>query len=369
MEQPKGRILVVDDHPRNIAILQEILGHYRVATAASGEEALRIAPKFAPDLVLLDIMMPDMDGYETCRRFRANPQIAETKIIMVSAKAMVSERLAGYEAGADDYVIKPFDEDELVAKVRAYLRLKSVEELDRLKTDVLTLLGHETRTPLTTIFGPLELLKGDASLSDEHQQMLQMVEDGARRIHELVERAIHLSSLQAGLTHFDLSRHDLGAIVRESIAQIRATAETAGVELTLEGAGPFEVNCDAEQIQRSVSALLSNAVRHSPRPGRVTISLSARDACATLSVWDQGPGIPEHVLPHVFECFSVSDVSKHTSGQGLSLAIARAVVRSHGGMLSAENRLGGGAVFELQLPLAGATREEATQPAWKGARS
>jgi two-component system OmpR family sensor kinase len=183
--------------------------------------------------------------------------------------------------------------------------------------------------------------------------MLQMAEGGARRIHELVERAIHLSSLQAGLTHFELSCHDLGAIVRESITNIRPIAASAGVELTLEDAGLIEVNCDAEQIHESVATLLGNAVSHSPRLGKVEITLSARDARASLLVVDHGPGIPEHFLPHIFDCFSVPDVSKHTSGQSLSLATARAVVRSHGGLLSVENRLGGGAAFELQLPLAG----------------
>ena len=277
---------------------------------------------------------------------------------MVSAKAMVSERLAGYQAGADDYVVKPFDEDELLAKVRAYLRLRSVEELNRLKTDVLTLLSHETRTPLTTIFGPLELLRGDVNLSGEHQRMLQMIEDSARRIQELVEGAIHLSSLQAGLTEFELGRHDLVAIVHRAMTEIGPTAAGAGVELALEHASTIEVRCDAEQIQRSVSALLGNAVRHSASAGTVEIIVTAHESRASLRVVDHGPGIPEHFLPHVFDCFSVSDVSKHSSGQGLSLATARAVVRGHGGSLTAENGPSGGAVFELQLPLAAAAETE-----------
>ncbi len=354
MEPSKGRILLVDDHPRNLAILQRMLGStYRLETAASGEDALQVAPKFEPDLVLLDIMMPGIDGYETCRRFRAHSQIAQTKIIMVSAKAMVSERLAGYQAGADDYVVKPFDEDELLAKVRVYLRLKSVEELDRLKTDILTLLSHETRTPLTLVLGPLELLGADPNLSPEHRRMLHMAEDGARRIHDLVERVILLSSLQGGLVHFELRRHDLAALVRESVAKLHPTAAAEEVELAGQYASPVEVDCDAEHIQESVAALLSNAVRFSPRPGTVEVTLATGDAWASLSVADRGPGIADQFLPYVFDCFSVPDISKHTGGRSLSLATARAIVRGHGGLLSAQNRPGGGAIFELQLPLAG----------------
>ena len=120
--QPQSRILLVDDNPTNLAILEEMLGdEYRWEAATSGEEALEIAPDFQPDLILLDVMMPGINGYETCRRIRANPALRNVKIVMVSAKALVSERLEGYDAGADDYLTKPFDEKELLAKVRVYL--------------------------------------------------------------------------------------------------------------------------------------------------------------------------------------------------------------------------------------------------------
>ncbi|MCZ6449819.1 MAG: response regulator [Deltaproteobacteria bacterium] len=120
--QRQSRILLVDDNPTNLAILAEMLGdEYRWEAATSGEEALEIAPDFQPDLILLDVMMPGINGYETCRRIRANPALRNVKIVMVSAKALVSERLEGYDAGADDYLTKPFDEKELLAKVRVYL--------------------------------------------------------------------------------------------------------------------------------------------------------------------------------------------------------------------------------------------------------
>jgi CheY-like chemotaxis protein len=136
--QRQDRILIVDNNPVNVAILEEMLGEgCHLATAASGEEALALTSDFRPDLILLDIMMPGIDGYETCRRIRATPALRHTKIIMVSAKALVAERLQEYEAGADDYVTKPFEEEELLAKVRVYLRLKSIEEVDQLKYDIL----------------------------------------------------------------------------------------------------------------------------------------------------------------------------------------------------------------------------------------
>jgi two-component system sensor histidine kinase/response regulator len=169
----QNRILIVGDNATNVAILEEILGdHYRLATAASGEEALRKASEFRPELILLDIMMPGTNGYEACRKIRANAALRHSKIIMVSAKAMVAERIEGYDAGADDYITKPFDEDELLAKVRIYLRLSYLEEVDKLKSEVLMLLNHETRPPLNNIIPVIEMLldEGPMEHADGHSQ-------------------------------------------------------------------------------------------------------------------------------------------------------------------------------------------------------
>jgi CheY-like chemotaxis protein len=132
------KILVVDDDPVNVDILREILeDKYSLAVARTGEEALDIATRFMPDLILLDIMMPGIDGYEVCRRIRASNWYKFTKIILVSAKAMTEERLEGYKVGADDYITKPFVEEELEAKIKVYLKLKSVEEVEKVKSEAL----------------------------------------------------------------------------------------------------------------------------------------------------------------------------------------------------------------------------------------
>jgi DNA-binding response OmpR family regulator len=127
--KPKKRVLAVDDSVANLEIIEEILDdQYDLKTAATGEEALEIAVEFQPDVVLLDIMMSGMNGYEVCQQIRANPALRHTRIIMVSAKAMTSERIEGYEAGANVYIAKPFDGDELLAKIRREIRLAAVEQ-------------------------------------------------------------------------------------------------------------------------------------------------------------------------------------------------------------------------------------------------
>ncbi|MEK7347611.1 MAG: hybrid sensor histidine kinase/response regulator [Candidatus Eisenbacteria bacterium] len=347
----KPLILGVDDNPRNLAILRKILGQdYDFVPVASGEEAIEATYRLRPDLVLLDIMMPGIDGYETCRRLRANPRLSWTKIIMVSAKAMTSERLEGYAAGADDYMVKPFDPEEMLAKVRVYLRLKSVEEVDRLKTDVLNLLSHETRTPLTVILSPIALLLESPGVTDQQRRILTMVESGARRLLALFERVSFLSQLKAGSVPFVPERQELRSIAQAAIESARETAESAGIRVALEIEHPAPVNGDPKHLQRAVGALLDNAIRVSPKGETVVVRTWTSDSRSILSVSDRGPGIAPELLPHLFEEFAVADVAHHSHGHGLSLAIARSIVGQHGGSIAVEGGDGGGATFRLDLP-------------------
>lgn len=135
--QTEGKILAVDDDPNNIAILEELLDdNYELKISSNGEQALEIAREFLPDMILLDIMMPGLDGYEVCRRLREHHTLKDTKIIMLSARAMNSEQLEGYRAGADDYITKPFEGDEFLEKVHIHLYSKNTEEFDRIKRDI-----------------------------------------------------------------------------------------------------------------------------------------------------------------------------------------------------------------------------------------
>ena len=367
METLNGRILIVDDHPRNVAILKKILTpDYRLMTAGSGEEALQLAPGFAPELILLDIMMPGIDGYETCRRLRVIPELAHTKILMVSAKAMTQERIMGYAAGADDYVVKPFDGDELLIKIKVYMRLKRIEEVDQLKTDILMLLTHETRTPLTTILSPVELVLDDPGLSEQHRKLLRIAQDGARRLNDFVERLLFLSRLHAGLIPFDFKRQNLAPLVRHTAAALPTAQQPEDVTLVQHLADPVEVEVDSEQVTRVVAALLDNAIRVSPHGGTVEITLGTEDGYACLTVTDQGPGVAEHFLPHIFGGMQVPDTEHHNSGHGLSLVTARAIIRRHEGALRAANCEQGGAVFTMRLPLASTPAETSPVSATAG---
>jgi two-component system sensor histidine kinase/response regulator len=346
------RILIVDDHPTNVALLEELLGDdYQLQAAMSGEEALTVAPDFQPSLILLDIMMPGIDGYETCRRLRALTALRHAKIIMVSAKATVGERLRGYEAGADDYITKPFDVEEFLAKVRVYLRLKSVEEVEQLKSDVLSLLSHEARTPLNGILTPVQMLLAEDDMGAEDRAMLlDMVQDCAQRLLRFFVRIFTLSQMKAGQWDFEFTTVDLCAVVRNAIATVTVAATQRRVQIEAELPDAAPTWLDGPQMTAVVEALLENAIRFTPSPGRVAVRVASAAHRVCVTVTDQGPGIDPGFLPYVFEPFAQPDVRHHTQGQGLSLALAHQIVRAHHGGIGVESTKGVGTTFTVWLP-------------------
>jgi two-component system sensor histidine kinase/response regulator len=350
----RHRILIVDDNPTNVAILEEILeDDYILETALSGEEALEIAPVFRPALILLDIMMPSIDGYETCAQIRETPELSFTKVIMVSARASLQERLQGYEAGADDYVTKPFDEDELLAKVRVYLRLKSVDEMDQLKSNVLSLLSHEVSTPLHSLLMSTDLLLMDEDMEVEGRRMcLNKVRAGADRLHKFFQRILKLSAMQAGNCDLQLTSSDLGEVVQVAITEVAKQAGEHEIHIAPDLEADSTTLLDTKQIKEVVTAMLDNAIRFSPPQGQVIVGVRRQGEALCLQVTDNGKGVDPDFLPYVFGEFADADVAHHTEGHGLSLAIARQIVLAHSGTIDVESTQGEGTTFTVQLPLA-----------------
>ena len=352
--QNRSRILIVDDHPNNIFVIEELLNNaYHVATAATGEEALAIAPDFLPDLILLDIMMPGIDGYETCRRLRTISSLQHTKIMMVSAKAMVSERLQGYEAGANDYITKPFEKEELLAKVRVYLQLKSEEEINQTKSKMYALLNHETRSPLHGILVPIRELKTNEALDTAEKTIfLEMIEQSATRLQRLCEKVHTLSIMKAGQWAFQFMSMTLGEIVRSAIHNVTSRISTCDIVFEPEPDVDLRVMADPQQMVEVITAMLENAIQFSPLEAQVVVGIRRDDEYCYATISDEGDGIDPALLPHVFEEFGHPNGMHHTKGYGLSLAIARQVMMAHQGTIQVESTKGLGTTFTLQLPVA-----------------
>jgi len=338
METKQFKILVVDDDSLNLEILEEILAEkYTVRVADSGEEAIRILPEFYPDLMLLDIMMPGIDGYEVCRRVRADYRYYLLKIILISGKSMLEERLLGYEVGADDYIVKPFVDEELEAKIRVFLRLKRSEEVDQIKGDLLRIFSHETRTPLNGILLSTELLRSDDSVGDEAKAYIQVIEDSGRRLLEFVKKTTLLCDIKGGLK-LDKNSNSLNSYLDVAIKAVQKEARSKKLKIVYKDTEEDTLLvADWRMLVKVFIYIIENAVKFSPPNGIVNIEHTKLGASCEIIISDQGKGIDPEWMDKIFNEFAVRDVMHHQKGLGLSLAIAKHIVEMHEGTIHAES--------------------------------
>jgi signal transduction histidine kinase len=346
-----NKILIVDDEQSSVRLLDRVLKNkYCLQSASSGEEALLVIPEFRPDLILLDIDMQGMNGYETCRRIREDKNWGLIKILLVSGYSKVEERLKGYEVGADDYVAKPFDNSELRAKVDVFMKLKRVEEVDNIKSDLLSLFAHETRTPLAGIIGISELLAMDTSLPKDTIEHISHIYKNAVDLYRFVEKAALLSNLKNGMR-----LQCIAGSVKQHLARIASERDTAArqkdITVTVDCPKDIELWADWNTLDEVIGYILDNAVKFSNRGGSVMTRADMKDNFCTIEIEDHGKGIDPKWIDTVFNEFSIKDLMHHQQGQGLSLAIAKHIVELHSGEISVTGKPGEGAVFTVRLPV------------------
>lgn len=347
------KVLIVDDDPLNVGILEEMIGdQYETASAERGDAALALLPKFYPDLVLLDIMMPGIDGYEVCRRIRQDKRYKYTRIILVSGKSLVNERIKGYEAGADDYVTKPFVAEELEAKIRVFLRLKRTEELDKIKSELLMLFSHETRTPLNGIISMAEFIQNEPNLSDRMRGHIGVITQSGYRLLDFVEKASTLCNLKYN-TKLKTQKESMAVHLKSTatILEYNLKNDRKNIRLDLNLKKDVKLACDWNLVVRAIQFVLENAVKFSPDDGVISIELDADQSLCQVRITDQGEGIPPEWIDRIFDEFAIRDILHHNKGLGLSLAITRHIMELHGGEISVKSEPGKGAAFTLAFPL------------------
>jgi len=351
----KSKVLAVDDNPTNLMLYEELLEElYELDTAENGEEALEKISEFEPDILLLDIMMPGMNGYEVCSAIREMPERGSSiKIILVSAKNTTEDRIIGYEAGADDYLIKPFDEDELEAKLRVFLKLKSMEEIDKMKSGLMALFSHETRDPLNAMVGPLQLLmsSNDYSTADERFKWLNLVHDSAKDLQLLVDKVMLLSRLRAG--QHNLQRHNVTAeyLLNQVVYAGKAMSEAREVALEVGDAADVELTVDRDLIANCLSTILNQSLNLSKSGGKLILKGRQKDDRLELAFTGCDRRADPQVLESLITSESVEFEELEPQGSSVSLSIAMEVARLHDGSIEAAND-DDGTVLSLCLPIA-----------------
>jgi two-component system sensor histidine kinase/response regulator len=366
----KGRrILAVDDDRINLRIIGGILRNegYEIAEAASGEQALEVYAEFSPNLVLLDVMMPGIDGFTTCRTLKKGYGDKCAPVIFVTAKSEADDVVMGFDAGGVDYLTKPFRPKEVVARIRTHLSNQQLVEQQKLlvnqlsqanaaKDRFLGMCAHDLRNPLSSIRGLAELMVEDAIgvLTEEQKEIVQTIHGASQSMLQLVNELLDVATIEAG--HLKLAKEPTSVveIVERSVhlSNIEAAKKSTRIEMVRPERDPI-VDVDRNKIRQVVDNLISNAVKYSPRGSVVTVVIHSDDTVAGFAVRDTGPGIPDSERHKLFKDYGTLS-SKPTGGEkstGLGLAICRKIVEAHDGTISVENIPGVGAEFIVRLPL------------------
>lgn len=371
-------ILVVDDNAATRYTTSRVLRHagYTVREASTGLGGIAEASKEEIDLIVLDIDLPDIDGYEVCRRIRAIPSTSRLRVVYLSASFIDdNHKVQGFEAGADGFLTHPVEPAVLVATVGALLRNRAIElELEQLlererlaredaeranraKDEFLATLSHELRSPLTAIIGWTEVARIKAADQPGIVDALQVISRNARLQAQLISDLLDVSAISAGKSlRVDAEPVSLADVIDSTLESMMATAKERDVKLT-HSVDPAVglVSGDAGRLNQIVSNLVSNALKFSSPGGAVEVRLTARENKARIEVCDGGRGISPQVLPRIFDRFWQEDTSSRRShsGLGLGLSIVKHLTELHGGTIRAWSEgEGKGATFTVDLPIA-----------------
>ena len=367
-EHAPADILIVDDQPANLDVLSRLLqdSGYKVRAVTSGMRALEAARHARPDCVLLDVSMPGMDGFATCGAFQSDVGLCDVPVIFLTAHDNTEHKVHAFQTGGRDYVTKPFEADEVLARVRNQLRIARLErdlrtqnealndanakllEAARHKASVTAMLVHDVRNPLTVIGAILAGPIDEGALDDARLAYGE--------IERLLKDMLELSKAEALRAPPLHVRVDLHELVERVVRIHQYVAEPRGIELSCEPATTrYFLGGEPEALERVFSNLIGNALRFTPAGGRVSLRIhdeagsgveaGLRFAC--VSVADTGAGIPPEELPFVFDPYRQGRGGEPHGGVGLGLAIVARIVAAHGGRVRVFSQLGVGTEFRV----------------------
>jgi len=366
------KILIIDDEPDIVESLEVMLTPrgYHVVTASSGGSGVGSAASEKPDIILLDVMMPGMDGFETCRRLKNSDETKNIPVLLLTALNQSDDKVKGLDAGADDFITKPFNDVELRARVRAFVRTKKLrddleesyrrlKELEQLRDSLTHMLVHDLKVPLTAVKGGVETvldaMNKKENLLEPHRRLLANAKSGADKVLGLIQDILDASRMEENKLPLHKSPVDMAALARSCAAMVEPLRAQSQVALTI-NAGPSlpEINLDEALVGRVLVNLISNSLKFTPPGGTITVSLSYRpgEKQVECAVHDTGSGIPQEDLEKIFDkFFQRSDFQATRKGQGLGLAFCRLAVERHGGKIWAESENGKGSRFVMRFPL------------------
>jgi len=421
----KGTVLIVDDTPENLHVLSATLSQqgYQVRGVIKGKMAIRAAASALPDLILLDIKMPDMNGYEVCEQLKSNPQTAEIPVIFLSALDEVTDKVKGFQAGGVDYITKPFQVEEVLARVEHQVTIRrlqrqlmeqnqqlqleiqerkkaeaAAEAASKAKSEFLANMSHELRTPLNAILGFTQVMNRDLEITTEQQEYLGIINRSGEHLLELINDVLDLSKIEAGIISFNECSFDLYRLLDEleEMLQIKAIDKKLGLNFTVSSAVPQYIKTDKQKLRCCLINLLGNAIKftesghvklrvrmESGEMGKWGAGEAGEDNIAAVSsfqlpipnyqfpitnykttiifeVEDTGLGISQKEIDNLFDAFVQTSAGiKSAEGTGLGLTITKRFVELMGGEITVNSVLGKGTIFQFNIKLNHADKSEA----------
>ena len=389
MNTQKHTVLLADDNPENLNILSKILedNGYRVRTAKNGQLALNSIQAAPPDLALLDIHMPVMDGYALCKEIKNDSALSHIPILFISAIDEPFNKVIAFDLGAVDYISKPVDPREVLARVNTHLKIQELQKalknqnailerevelrtreldealqelkvtherlntLDEAKNEFLKLISHELRTPMVGL-GIVDELINDKELSEEDTEAYKNIFWAShQKLINIVDHATILTRLHLNDTNSVCEEHNLHQLIVKAAESLHSLMETHQVSLEILGDEEDRIRCDREYLKIALNALIETSIKFTQRTKGVVIKWTYDDTSLHLFIESTGWTIPEKCMEHFFEVFSIQEAIFPGGDLGLSPVVAKQILNVYGGELNVENRGDEGITFHLGMPL------------------
>jgi len=365
-------VLIVDDAATNIDLLVDLLApDYELFIATDGPSALEIAKTQELSIILLDVMMPGMDGYEVCKRLKDSPATQTIPVIFLTAMSEDSSESHGLELGAVDYITKPFNPALVKARVQTHLALFrsandlrternrlaeayiNLQRLEKLRDNLVQMIVHDLRSPLSGIYGNIDLaIEFLKSNNQEGIEFLKSAKEAAQDLNEMVSTVLDYSRLEAGAMPVCKSPIDLVELASTAVARLRnwkGEKRNIGVHTS---SGSLIANCDPALTERVIVNLVSNALKFTPAQGSIDVSISLSDGFACIEVADTGYGIPSEFHKKIFEKFGQVENGIHSKkhSTGIGLTFCKLALEAMNGSISLASEVGKGTTFTVMLP-------------------
>ncbi|MCB1192119.1 MAG: hybrid sensor histidine kinase/response regulator [Leptospiraceae bacterium] len=359
VNEKKPRVLIVDDTPQNIEVIINILNsEFSLIIAKDGKQALHVLEKMIPDLILLDVSMPDMDGFEVCKILKNNSRTKDIPIIFLTARAESEDVVKGFHTGGADYVTKPFRIEELKARMNTHLKLRQKElqlqELNATKDKFFSIIAHDLKNPFSGIIGISDIiLKNLKTMSLEKlEEMMQILHDSSYHGYRLLENLLEWSRTQTNSIGYKPENFYIKDILNQTYYLVKSNADQKNIRLSLEMHTTEQVYADPNMILTVVRNLVANAIKFTPKNGEIKVIANKQGNEIVVSIIDNGIGIEQENISKLFDIGSKlsNPGTENEKGTGLGLILCKEFVHINNGEINVKSELGKGSTFSFTLP-------------------